>query len=118
MFYRVRVRVELQKVLRESGMSGDPDDCYLTHQINVQGIRNHGTAAKRLNLSIRDAVFYCIEHTIEEFSSAYTYNEIFELDKPYLKIFDIDSFSVETYLWMSINDEYAEKNILPLINLV
>tara|TARA_B100000953_G_scaffold285702_1_gene266559 strand:+ start:781 stop:1131 length:351 start_codon:yes stop_codon:yes gene_type:complete len=112
MFYRVRVRVELQKVLRENGMSGDPDDCYLTHHINVQGIRNHGTAAKRLNLSIRDAVFYCIEHTIEEFSSAYTFDEYLELDKPYVnyqKYPVIDSLTAETYLRRSINDEYAEK---------
>ena len=69
MFYRVRVRVEFQKILRESGMSGDPDDCYLTHLINNQGIRNHGTVAKRLKLSIRDGTFYCIEQTIEDFRS-------------------------------------------------
>ena len=100
MFYRVRVRVELQKVLRESGMSGDPDDCYLTHQINVQGIRNHGTAAKRLNLSIRDAVFYCIEHTIEEFRSANTYQEIFELDKSYAGKLGQNSFNSFKFLRM------------------
>ena len=107
MFYRVRVRVELQKVLRESGMSGDPDDCYLTHQINVQGIRNHGIEAKKLNLSIRDAVFYCIEHTIEDFADEdlTTYGDVFNFEKNK----SLRSITAATILSDSLNDEYAEK---------
>jgi len=103
MFYRVRVRVELQKVLRESGMSGDPDDCYLTHQINVQGIRNHGIEAKKLNLSIRDAVFYCIEHTIEDFVETATFGEVLNFDK------SLSSNTAKMILSDSLNDEYTEK---------
>lgn len=111
MFYRVRVRVEFQKVLREIGMSGDPDDCHLTHLINVQGIRNHGIEAKKLNLSIRDAVFYCIDHVFEEFEeNDFIKMEAMDLDKnEKTGNFYNSSVLVRYDLTVSLNNEYKDK---------
>jgi len=111
MFYRVRVRVELQKILREIGMSGDPDDCHLTKLINESGIRDFGTFAKRMDLSIRDGTFYCIDQTLETTEGEISKLELLDIEKSVAtnQYGRISSSDARMRLFQALNDEYQDK---------
>jgi hypothetical protein len=77
MFYNLKIRNELIKILGECYMPTNPDCSTLTADIFDKGVRALGKTAKRRGLSVRDGAFFCIYHMLEEFSS-FTAQEMLE----------------------------------------